>query len=184
MPPAGPRVTACDLATEDEVAAVQRTPITATKSNEVPTGEFVASQCYYAATEPASSVTIAVIQRDAARPSKRSVRRYWESTFGKFRERRGDDVEEIEKNGTAQREEEDSGGRDNEEKEEEHPVHLIRVEGVGQEAFWSRTAIGGVLYALQGEKIVRVSVGGRASIEEKLERSEALARSAVARLPK
>src|SRR5215218_6346018 len=110
MPPAGPRVTACDLATEDEVAAVQRTPITATKSNEVPTGEFVASQCYYAATEPASSVTIAVIQRDAARPSKRSVRRYWESTFGKFRERRGDDVEEIEKDGTAQREEEDSGG--------------------------------------------------------------------------
>src|SRR5436305_161396 len=57
-----------------------------------------------------------------------------------------------------------------------------KVEGVGEEAYWSGNRFGGALYVLKKETIVRVSVGGPGDEEKKLSRSKALAEKVLGRL--
>jgi len=57
-----------------------------------------------------------------------------------------------------------------------------RVAGVGEDAYWVGNDLIGSLYVKQGDKIVRVSVGGKESIEDKRKKSVALARKALGRL--
>ncbi len=183
LPPPGPKVEACAIVSDQDVAAIQKQPITGHQGNEVPTAEFSTTQCYYTSSTPNCSVAIAIIQRDPAKTVTRSVHRYWDDIFSHFREN--------DKKAEADREENEAGreqagnkkeGQKGEEEEEKQ--HADKVDGVGEEAFWTKNAIGGILYTRQGEKIVRVSVGGPAKIEEKLEKSKALALKAIAALPK
>jgi hypothetical protein len=64
----------------------------------------------------------------------------------------------------------------------EREAHAIRVAGVGDEAVWSGNRLAGALYVMKGETIVRVSVGGDASQEQKIERAKKLAARALRRL--
>lgn len=58
----------------------------------------------------------------------------------------------------------------------------IRIRGVGDDAVWSGNAVAGALYVLEGDKVVRVSIGGGLSQEEKIARSKQLALRALRRL--
>ena len=58
----------------------------------------------------------------------------------------------------------------------------IAVDGVGDAAVWSGTRLAGALYVLKGETIVRVSLGGDAPREQKIERAKKLAARALRRL--
>jgi hypothetical protein len=58
----------------------------------------------------------------------------------------------------------------------------VRVDGVGDEAVWSGNAVAGALYVLRGDQVVRVSVGGGLSQDEKIERAKQLALRALRRL--
>ena len=182
LPPAGPKVEACALVSTQDVAAIQQAPITDARTNEVPTVEFVTSQCYYNSSEPNCSVTIAIVQREPANGVTRSIHQYWEETFARFREG-GDEKEEEE-----ERADSDAGAPtakgDGEAEEERERQHAQKVEGVGEETFWSTNAVGGILYSLQGEKIIRISVGGPSGPEEKREKSKTLARKVIAALAK
>ena len=44
--------------------------------------------------------------------------------------------------------------------DEERKVPPEKIDGVGEEAYWSGTRFGGALYVLKKNFIVRVSVGG------------------------
>lgn len=58
----------------------------------------------------------------------------------------------------------------------------VRVRGVGDEAFWAGSRVGGSLYVLKGNMLLRVSVGGPGTEAEKMAKSKQLAAKAVRRL--
>ena len=61
-----------------------------------------------------------------------------------------------------------------------HPPRAVK--GVGDEAFWVGGHMTGSLYVRKGDAVVRVSVGGKGSEEEKIARSKALAKKALTRM--
>ena len=61
----------------------------------------------------------------------------------------------------------------------EREAQAIRVAGLGDAAVWSGNRLAGALYAMKGETIVRVSVGGDAPQEQKIERAKKLAARAL-----
>jgi hypothetical protein len=68
------------------------------------------------------------------------------------------------------------------EEEDEHQSAVRKVSGVGDTAVWSGNRMSGALYVLKGNAIVRISVGGKGSEDEKIERSRKLAAIALRKL--
>ena len=66
-----------------------------------------------------------------------------------------------------------------EEGEDEEVVH---VRGVGDDAVWSGNHLVGALYVLRRDKIVRISVGGPGTKEQKIAKARRLGARALARL--
>jgi len=159
------------LITKEEVGAVQGTTISDTKSSEGSDGTYLITQCYYAATGPNLSVSLAITQPDPRNPTTRSAREQWEQTFGRFE----NEKEEV-------KGEEEKKGRGREE-EEERTTPPKKIEGIGEEAFWAGNRVGGALYVLKGDVFIRISVGGADKEETKLEKSKNLAEKALSRLP-
>jgi hypothetical protein len=179
LPPPGPKINACSLTTKEEVAAIQSAPITAAHSNEVPSGEFVLSQCYYPSSAPNMSVTVGVIQMDPQRPSRTAVSAYWHQVFERFTGNKATAKEEEEEK-PQKGEKKRNVSREGEEKE--RSVHPDKINGIGDEAYWAGTRFGGTLYVLKGEKMLRISVGGPGDQNSKLVKSKALAEKALGRL--
>jgi hypothetical protein len=172
--PSMPPLDVCALLTKEEIQAVQGSPITDTKNSEVPGGVFLVGQCYYAAAESSKSVSLAVTRSNPQ--LNKSVRDYWKETFGRFSDKANEKEEEAEK----AKEEAAKGEKRRGEEEEGRPPK--KIEGVGEEAFWSGNRFGGALYALKKETIVRVSVGGPDNEDAKINKSKALAEKALNRL--
>lgn len=155
------KVDACTLLTSDEIKAVQGEALKATKPSQQAGHEFVIDICYYELPTPSNSVSLSLAQPNSGK--KDSVREFWENTFGDSEHRR--------------REKEREG-----EGEIEEGAPARKISGLGKEAFWFSSPIGGVLYVLKGEQYIRISVGGKGTSEEKLNKSKALAKKAIARL--
>jgi len=155
------RVEACTLLTSADIQAVQGEPLKTTKPSQQAGHEFVIDICYYELPTPSNSISLSLAQPNPAK--KDSVREFWENTFG--------DSE----HGRKEKEREGEG-----EIEEGAPAR--KIAGLGQEAFWFSSPIGGVLYVLKGDHYIRISVGGKGSSEAKLSKSKALAKKALARL--
>ncbi len=85
------------------------------------------------------------------------ARKYWEENFEHERERESEEPEEKE-------------------------AELQRVRGVGSEAFWVGARGTGSLFVRKGDAMVRVSVGGGGSAEEKIRKSKLLALRALKNL--
>jgi len=155
------KVDACTLLTSDDIKAVQGEPLKTTKPSQQAGHEFVIDICYYELPTPSNSISLSLAQPNPAK--KDSVREFWENTFG--------DSE----HGRKEKEREGEG-----EIEEGAPAR--KIAGLGQEAFWFSSPIGGVLYVLKGDHYIRISVGGKVNSEAKLNKSKALAKKALARL--
>jgi hypothetical protein len=161
-PAAAPgRIEACTLLTSDDIKAVQGEALKTTKPSQQAGHQFVIDICYYELPTPSNSVSLSLAQPN--QDKKDSVRQFWENTFG--------DSE----HGRKEKEREGEG-----EIEEGAPPR--KIAGLGQEAFWFSSPIGGVLYVLKGDHYIRLSVGGKGTSEAKLNKSKALAKKALARL--
>jgi hypothetical protein len=57
-----------------------------------------------------------------------------------------------------------------------------KIDGIGDEAYWTAGRIGGALYILKDDTFIRISVGGRDKEETKIDKSKALAEKALRRL--
>ncbi len=57
-----------------------------------------------------------------------------------------------------------------------------RIGGVGEEAYWTGNRTTGALYVLHGDRILRISVGGPGTEEQKIARSKWLAKRALRRM--
>lgn len=146
----------CGLLLVDEVAAVQGTKMQPGKMSSSNEGSFRLAQCFYPAEEPSQSVNLALTQRNPDKP-KLSPKEFWHEKFHRTPE------------------------ADSEPAEEEGEKRSPRlIEGIGDEAYWmGRDA----LYVLRGDLFFRISIGGRATIDEKIVRAKTLAAKALARLP-
>jgi len=166
-----PEIDACSLATREEVAAIQGAKMLDPKSSEGPAIDFLLSQCYYGSAEPDKSVSVGLMQRNPTDPGTRTITRFWHETFDHFAS--AENGEGNEKN----REE-----RKGDENKEHEGVRPQKIEGIGQESYWLGNPMGGILYVLKNDRMLRISFGGPGSANDKLAKSKALAQKAMSRL--
>ena len=167
-----PEFDVCALITKQEIEAIQRSPIKETKSSVRSDAGFRVFQCFYTAEDFSKSVSLAVTQRDSASSGKRSVKDFWKETLGRFTH------EEKESNGDRE------GFRQRADGEGEEKVFIPpkKIDGIGEDAFWSPNPMGGAIYVLKKDAFIRISIGGHDHEEAKLDKSKALARKAIDRL--
>src|SRR5438067_9484604 len=166
-----PKIEACSLATRDEVGVIQGAKMLDPKSSEGPEIDFLLSQCYYGSAEPDKSVSLGLMQRNPKDPGTRTITQFWHETFDHFAS--AENGEGNEKN------REESKGDENKEHEGVRPQ---KIEGIGQESYWLGNPMGGILYVLKNDRMLRISFGGPGSADDKLTKSKALAQKAMSRL--
>jgi hypothetical protein len=154
----------CVLLKNNEIEAEQGSPIKESKSSANTNNGFRVAQCYYAANENNKSIALTVTQRDPEHLNARTAKNVWDDMFS-------EDAREK-KEGESEREEGEKGAAP------------TKIDGVGDEAYWTGARFGGALYVLSREKdmFIRISVGGGDTEEGKIEKSKALARKALDRL--
>src|SRR5438874_1029786 len=165
----------CALLSKQEIEAVQGSPITATKSSNESQEVFRLSQCYYSTAESNKSVSLALTQANPSYEGKRSPKDFWNETFGPY-----DQEKEADRISPTQSASEGGAKPDKEKEEKAAPPR--KIDGVGDDAFWVGNRVGGALYILKNNAILRISVGGPDDQETKLEKSKALAGKALLRL--
>jgi hypothetical protein len=153
---------ACGLLTRSEIKAVQRVRITDGKPSSRTEGSLSTSQCFYTAEPFAKSVSLELTQPGGG-PGE-GPRDQWQRIFHRT-------VAEEAENGK------------NPGEKGEKTSKPLPVSGVGEEAFWIQTGPIGALYVLKTDAYIRVSVGGGDAAKVKIDKSRALARKALKRLP-
>lgn len=174
------------LLTKEEVAGVQGCAITNAESSAGQSGQFSLTQCYYTAAEPDRSVSLALMQTAPGDPAHHTAKQGWHETFDRYAKPDNDDKEEEEREKREEAEKKTAAPKaqahDEEERETEHENPPLRIDNLGDAAYWTSNQIGGVLYVLKGEMFIRISVGGRDKPDDKLAKSKALAVKALARM--
>lgn len=151
-------IDACALLSSEEIAAIQGAPLqSTTPSRRTHAGADVA-QCYFRLPTAADSLTLAVFRKSAG-DQKQTPASLWQEMFHHKKPPRA--------------------GRDGKLKQEPAPP---RVDGVGDEAFWSGGQFGGTLHVRKGEDTFQLSVGGPGDEAAKLESLKQLAAKIVERL--
>jgi hypothetical protein len=159
---------ACTLLTSDDVKAVQGEAVKEAKPSDRVTGNFVVTQCYYELPTTSNSISLTLTENNSEQQGVERVRDFWERTFGQD-EKKGERKRERE------REKEKLAKPENEEEE----AQMEPVRGVGDEAFWSGSRVGGALYVLKRDRFIRISVGGKGDNQAKLQKSKTLAQKAL-----
>lgn len=160
-----PSFDCCSLLTGEEIEVVQGSPIRDKKNSERSASGLRMTQCFYSAAEYSQSVSLAVTQIDPTDATQRSVKAYWSETFG--RESTSPSGPESEKQ--SKEEGKESG-------------EMKKIEGLGDDARWSGNRVGGALYVLKNDAILRISLGGKDNEQTRIEKSKALAQKALGRL--
>src|ERR1700730_2329310 len=169
-PSTRPKIDACGLITNQEVQAIQGSPIKDVKPSEQSDGTFRVAQCFYNAETFNKSVSLAVTQSDPASAKPRNPKEFWKETFGRYE-------------GEAKEEKGDEEKKESlREQDEEKGTPPKKIDGIGDSAYWTANRMGGALYVLKNEVFIRVSVGGPDSEEIKINHCKALAGKALSRL--
>jgi hypothetical protein len=166
-----PNVDACALITNDDVKAIQGASVKDLKGSDQSDGKFRIAQCFYNTDPFNKSVSLAVTQRDPVSPTARDPKAFWKDTFGRYEEEMG------------KREgDEDEKKKSLVDTDEERCRPPKKIEGIGDDAFWSANRMGGALYVLKDNVFIRISIGGPEPEESKIEKTKALAAKALSRL--
>jgi len=183
--PAGPatsavkaKVDVCALITSDDLKSLQGEPLKEAQRSDRRDGAFIVAQCYYALPTASNSVVLNVTTANEG-PDAHSPKQFWEETFGKEETKEGR-AKEREREKERERAKQDKPKAGGEEEEEE--AHPERVEGLGDEAFWIASSVGGALYVLKKDQFFRISVGGAGNQDAKLKKSKTLARQVLKRI--
>lgn len=136
---------------------------------------FRLSQCYYSAAESGKSVSLALTQANPDYQGKRTPKDFWNETFGPY-----DQEKEADRISPPQSASEGGAKPDKEKEDKAAPPR--KIDGVGEDAFWVGNRVGGALYVLKDNAILRISVGGPDNQETKITKSKTLALKALRRL--
>jgi len=172
------KVDVCNLLTSDDLKSVQGEAYKEAQRSDRQDGEFIVAQCYYQMPTVVNSIVLNVT---AAREGAggRNPRDFWEDTFREAdeREREGRNKSEREREKQKDKAKERRAGE-----EEEEGLPPERVKGLGDEAFWSASRVGGALYVLKKDQFFRISIGGAANAQAKLNKSKTLAQKVLNKL--
>jgi len=149
---AGAETYACTLLTKEEIQAVQGETFKDTKPSQKLAAGLSVSQCYFELPTAANSVVLTVTRKAEG---GREPSQSWQDTFHREKES---------------------------EKRDEKGAEPQKIDGLGEEAFWTGTRVGGALFVLKGNCYIRVSVGGAGDQAQKIEKSKKLAENALKRL--
>lgn len=119
---------------------------------------FLISQCFFNLPTFSNSIAVSITRR-APGPNGRDPKQYWE--------------DKIEKH---------EGDKGEPEDEEEHKRPPDPIAGLGDGAMWAGTSVGGALYVLKGNSMVRVSMGTTSEPAKRREKAIALVRLLLQRL--
>ena len=174
----------CALITNQEVEAIQKSTVKDTKNSGRSEGGLSFAQCFYNTEQFNRSVSLAVTVSDPNSRQQRSIKEYWEGMFAKYENEEKEEREgKAHATSDADKQKAESLREQRKGREEEHEgVPPKKIEGVGDEAVWIGTRVGGALYVLSKRAVVRVSVGGPDPDEKKIESCKALAQKAISRL--
>ena len=148
---------ACTLLTKEETQTVQGEPFREAKPSQRSGSGMTFSQCYFELPTTVNSIVLNVTQK-ANGADARDPKQNWQEIFHNEK--------------TSEKKEEEG--------EKKQPPE--KIEGVGDEAFWTGTRVGGALYVLKGNSYIRISVGGAGDRAEKIEKCKALALSVLKRM--
>jgi len=172
LSPTRNRIDACSLLTAEDVKSVQGEAFKETKASEGSDNGMVVSQCFFSLPTFANSVNLAVLQKGEGNGA-RDPREFFEKTFASRAESEREKEREKRERKSAPK---------NPEEEEKEGSAPQKIDGVGDEAFWTGNRVGGALYVLKHDAYIRVSIGGAGDQKTKIEKSKALARLALKRL--
>ncbi|HKR58591.1 MAG TPA: hypothetical protein VJS64_02570 [Pyrinomonadaceae bacterium] len=170
------KIDVCTLLTSPEIQSIQGESLQQTKASGGVEGGFNVSQCFYALPTFVKSINLVITQR-AEGAGGRDPREFWEETF----DRESEQERERERDKRSKQDDKDARGRSREEEEEERAAPPEKIEGLGDEAFWTGGRVGGALYVLKGNAFLRVTVGDSGNQETNINKSKALARLALKR---
>src|SRR6266513_4164181 len=168
---------ACVLLTNQEIEGIEGSPVTETKPSGRSDSGLSFSQCFFTTAEFNKSGSLSVTQSDPAAPAKRSVKQYWAEMFGSYE---GEQKEKEHEQEADKEKRESLRDQKREKGEEGESVPPKKITGVGEEAFWIGSRVGGALYVLKRNAFIRVSVGGPDPEPAKIEKCKALAQKALA----
>lgn len=177
--PATPGIDACALLTSEEIKAVQGEAVKETKLSGQTGGGLSTSLCFFTLPTSGNSISLVVVQKGAGADAK-DPEEFWREKFHdderdhKDRDRARDFDKDRERDRDHEKGEADG--------EEEEGAPPRKVTGVGQEAYWVGSRVGGALYVLKGNAYLRISVGGPSDQVDQISKAKTLAREALARL--
>lgn len=147
-----PRVEACSLLTSEEIEAAQGEPVQETKPTQGVDRGLAMADCYFALPTFTNAVSLSVGQRGDA-PNARHARDFWKDIFTEATLRGS----------------------------EKSPPPK-KVEGLGDDAYWTGNERMGALHVLHGERYLRISVGGPGDQQAKIDKCRQLIGAALRRL--
>jgi hypothetical protein len=167
------KIDVCALLTSDDLKSVQGEAPKEAQRSDRRDGAFVVAQCYYALPTTSNSVVLNVTSEGEG---ANNPRKFWENTFG------AEDAKGGEREKEREREEAKKKAKPGAGEEEEEGARPERVNGVGEEAFWMASRVGGALYVLKKDVFFRISVGGAGDEKAKLKKSKTLAQQVLKRI--
>ena len=168
-------IDACALLAPSEIKEVQGEEPRESKPSTHVESAFAVSQCFYSLPTYNNSISLEVTRSSSGNQGQ-TIRQFWNEKFH--------DAAANEKEGEKERERESERGK---EKKEERESELenqkpLKINGVGDEAYWSGSAISGALYVLKGKSYLRLSTGGNKDVSAKINKLKTLAQYALKRL--
>lgn len=154
-----PKIDICGLITSKEIESIQGEPLKESKPTGRMLGGFAVSQCYLMLPTPANSITLSVTQKGDG-VDARDPKQFWNDRFHR---------EKTATSGNAP-----TAGANR--------IEPQKVDGLGEEAFWTPNPVGGELYVLKNDSYLRINVGGAGDQETKMKKSKALAELILKRL--
>jgi hypothetical protein len=172
------KVDVCALLTSDDLKGVQGESLKEAQRSDRRDGAFIVAQCYYALPTTSNSVVLNVTTAVEGQGA-RSPKEFWEDTFGRDEAKGGGREKEREREKQREEATKDKPKAGGEEDEGAPPE---KVQGLGDEAFWIASRVGGALYVLKKDQFFRISVGGAGDEKAKLKKSKALAQQILKRI--
>src|SRR6185503_19070133 len=140
------KIDACALLTSQEIQSIQGEGLKETKPSGAAQSGLNISQCFFSLPTFTNSINLAVTQKgDGA--GARDPKEFWEERFEKRYENEREERQREKTGVDRDRETKQARSREREEEEEEG-APPEKIEGVGDEAFWTGSRVGGALYVL------------------------------------
>ncbi len=157
------KVDACGLLTSSDIQSVQGEAVIDSKLSSTSQRGVNVSQCFFTLPTFANSISLSLTTRGEGKEAQ-DPKAVWNDTF---REEHRDS---------------DNQKQDRTADEDEASAPHQKVPGLGQDAYWIGSRVGGALYVLKGNSFIRISVGGAGDQAAKVRKSQMLAQKILPKI--